>query len=221
VFTSLAYAGGGMETGRPSWESQRYLMEGVHYLINEGDRDTAREFFRKAILSSSFRSLSGKDGADEMPRPIDKWVASEAFYFLGKIHYEEAVSQGAVPQNIAWAKRYLEKANEYGIVHDRLHPPLLEELNRRYPGVGAPPSEAKLDRAKIIIEVDRGSYEIDTVKVDHNADVTESSFQTNREFDLECGARYKIKPNVQRRNKSMYGALTAIGIGLVVWLMRG
>ena len=219
-FTQFVYADGRTETTRPSWESQRYLIEGVHYLVNEGDRDTAEKFFRKAISSSSFSSLFGKDSADETPEPASRWVASEAFYFLGKIHYERAVSQGAVPQNIAWAKRYLEKADEYGVIYDRFHPPLLDEINRKYTGVGAPTSETTPDKARVIIEIGHGVYDIDAVKVDKNADITESKFQTNREFDLECGSIYKVKPNIQRRNKSIYGALTAVGIGIAVWLMR-
>lgn len=209
---------------RPSWESQRYLMEGVHYLVNEGDRDMAEKFFRKAISSSSFSSLFGKDSADETPELASKWVVAEAFYFLGKIHYERAVSQGAVPQNIAWAKWYLEKANEYGVIHDRLHPPLLDEANQKYPGVDAqdaPLSETSSDKTKIIVEIGHGVYEMDAVRVGPNADVTESRFRTNEEFDLDCGARYKVKPNIWRSNRSMYGALTAVGISLVIWLTRG
>ena len=222
-FTTLIYADEGMEDTRPSWESQRYLIEGVHYLVNEGDRDMAEEFFRRAIFSSSFGSLSGKDGADETSES-SRWVASEVFYFLGKIQYERAVSQGAVPQNIAWAKRYLEKANEYGVIHDRLHPPLLDEANRKYPRVDAldaPLSETSPDRAKIIVEIGHGAYEMDAVRVGQNADVTESRFRTNKEFNLDCGARYKVKPNIRRSNRSMYGALTAVGISLVIWLARG
>jgi len=220
LITPLVYAGDVMETNRPSWESQRYLIKGVHYLINEGDRDTAEGFFRNAIFSSSFSGLSGKDGADETPGIMNRWVASEAFYFLGRIHYERVISQGVNPQNIAWAKRYLEKAEEYGVVHDRLHPPLLDEINRKYPGVDAPLLETSSDKAKIIIEINHGAYEIDAIKVDQNADVTGSEFQTNTEFDLECGAIYKVKPNVQRKNRTMYSALTAVGIGLAIWLIR-
>ncbi len=219
----LIYASERMEDVRPSWESQRHLIEGIHYLVNEGDRDMAEEFFRRAILSSSFGSLSGKDGA-EGTSGTSRWVVSEAFYFLGKIHYERAVSQGAVPQNIAWAKRYLEKADEYGVVNDRFHPPLLDEINRKYPGVDAldaPLSETCSDKAKIIVEIDHGAYEMDAVRVGQNADVTESRFRTNEEFDLDCGARYKVKPNIQRSNRSMYGALTAVGISLAIWLTRG
>ena len=221
LLTSLAYVADGMEIHRPSWESQSYLIEGVHYLVNEGDRDMAEESFRRAILSSSFSSLSGKDGADETSELMSRWVLSEAFYFLGKIHYEKAASQGAVPQNIAWAKRYLEKADEYGVIYDRFHPPLLYEINRKYPGLDAPLSETISDKVKIIVKIEHGAYEMDAIRVGQNADVTESRFRTNEEFDLDCGAIYKVKPNIWRSNKSMYGALAALGISLAIWLTRG
>jgi len=74
--------------------SRYYLIEGVYYLMNEGDRDKAEGFFRKAILSSSFDSLSVEGNthwqaaSGTAPALSD---AAEAFYFLGKIYYEKAI----------------------------------------------------------------------------------------------------------------------------------
>jgi len=228
-FIQLVYAGGEVEPTRPSWESQRYLIDGVHYLINEGDRDMAKSLFQKAILSSSFSSLSG----ELEDQSQNRWVAAEAFYFLGKICYEKAIldtgkekqeSSIQYPassiENIAWAKKYLEKADEYGMVYDRMHPPLLDKINREYPGVDPPIMEANRDKAKITIKTDHGSYQIDAVRVDQHADVTENTFLTNREFDVECGARYKVKPDIQGGRRSIYRALAVLGISLAIWRVR-
>jgi len=224
-----AYAGTVRDTVRgEDWESRYYLIEGVHYLLNEGDRDMAEELFRKAIFSSSFSSLS-KEAEDEKVREGFNPVA-EAFYFLGKIHYEKAIldigarateKQESSLENIAWAKKYLRKAEEYGIVYDQLHPPLLGEINRGYPEIKAPIPEPGREEAKVIIEVNGGSYQINVVRVDQQADVTEAKFLTNKEFDLECGARYKMRPDVQGGYRSIYRALAVLGTGLVIWLARG
>jgi hypothetical protein len=222
-------------------ESRYYLMEGVYYLLNEGDRDTAEEFFRKVIFSSPFSSLSREgdpdkpavEGSEGVPALPSRWIVAEAFYFLGKIHYEEAVLDAGsrIPdsgiqdpasdiENIAWAKKYLKKAEEYGIVYDRLHPPLLDEIDRKYPGIETPIPRASRDKANVIIEIDHEKYQIDAVKIDESADFTESKFSTKREIELECGARYKMKPDVQGGHKVIYRTLTVFGIGLVIWLTR-
>ena len=206
-----------LDSIRPSWESRLYLIEGVHYLVNEADSDMAEELFRKAIFSSSFSSLSEETEDQDRHR----WVVAEAFYFLGKISYEKSISGGNIAENIAWAKKYLEKAEEYGIVYDRLHPPLLDEINRKYPGIEVPISEPNRENAKTIIEFDHGSYQIDAFRVDKYADVIKSKFESDHTIDLECGARYKIKPDVQGKHKSIYGALSVFGIGVIIWITRG
>ncbi len=217
-----------------SWESRRYLMEGVYYLINEGDRDVAEGLFRKAIISSPFSSLS----MEAEDQGYNRRVVAEAFYFLGRIQYEKAaldtgeenhqtkLKQASALQksmeSIKWAKVYLEKAEEYGIVHDRLHPPLLDQINRKYPEISMPNLERNSDRAIVAIEIEHGeSYKVNVVKVDQYTSVTDNRFLTNRELDLECGARYKVKPDVQGSYGSINRTLAVLGIALVIWFTRG
>ena len=220
---SYAFAYGASGTTASSWESRRYLIEGVYYLVNEQDLDIAEGLFRKAILSSPFSSLSKETESQD----YDRQVVAEAFYFLGKIQYERAISgtgeekQESRIEDIAWAKRYLKKAKEYGIVHDRLHPPLLEQINREYPEVKMPRLETNPNKAEITIETEYGeSYKVNAVKVDQYTDVTDNRFSTNREFYLECGARYKVEPDIQGGYKSIHRALTVLGIALVIWFTR-
>jgi hypothetical protein len=207
-----------------SWESRRYLMEGVYYLINEGDRDVAEGLFRKAIISSPFSSLS----MEAEDQGNDRQVVAEAFYFLGRIHYEKALlgtgkeNHEKSIENITWAKSYLEKAEEYGIVHDRLHPPLIDQINRKYPEISMPNLETNPDKVRVAIEIEHGeSYKVDAVKVDQYTSVTDNRFLTNKEFDMECGARYKVKPDVQGSYKSINRTLAVLGIALVIWFTRG
>jgi hypothetical protein len=225
------------EPARLISESRHYLIEGVHYLMNEGDRDTAEDLFRKAIFTSPFGSLSREGNGGQLSEASvlsDRWVVAEAFYFLGRIYYERAVSQVGVvrdadtdsttPKLLVLARKYLRKAEQYGIIYDRLHPSLLDEISRRFPEIEVPIEAydgSGQDKAKVMIEFDHGSYQMDAVKVDLDADVTESSFSTSKEFDLECGARYKVKPDVQGGYKVMYRALALLGIGVVFWLTRG
>jgi hypothetical protein len=200
-------------------ESRRCLIAGVYHLVNAGDRDTAEGLFRRAIFYGSFSDLSVGAYSNT---PLHGWIAAEAFYFLGKINYERAISQGDVEKNIARAKKYLRKAEEYGVVYDKLHPPLLDEIDRKYPGIDMAVSETKGGKTKVVIEIDRGaSYKIDAVKINQYADVTESRFLTNQELDLECGARYKVKPDVEGGRGAVYRALAFLGLGLLVWLTRG
>jgi hypothetical protein len=191
--------------------------------MNQGDQDTAKEFFQKAIFSSRFVDLSMSRGVATVSEPGDRRVVAEALYFLGKIHYEKVLSHEGedIEKNIGLARRYLNKAEEYGITYDRLHTPLLEEIDRRYPGVGMLVLGTEDDGTKITIEVDDGSYRVDTVKVDQHADVTEDRFMTNEEFALESGARYKVEPDVQGGYRSIYRALAFLGISLLIWLTRG
>ena len=203
------------EAESPSWESRCYLMEGIYHFIDKGDLDTAEDLFRKAILSSSISSLS-QEAEDRYP---NSQVVAEAFYFLGRINYERA--NLGDQNNVAWAKMYLKKAEEYGIVHDRLHPPLLDEINRRYPGTKLPVSRASRDKAKITIETNQiGSYRLDAVKVDQHTDVAESKFVTNKELDLDGGTRYKMKLDIRGSYRVMYGALAVLGISIATWLTR-
>jgi len=198
-----------------NWGSHDYLMAGVYYLVSQEDRDLAEVQFRRAIFSSSFGALAG--GSESQ----DRQVVAEAFYFLGRIYYERASIGGNIPQNIGRAKSYLNKAREYGIVHDRLHPPLLEEINRRYPEVAVLDWEKSAKVAKAVFEIGRGSYRINAVRIGNEGDVAGSKFLTDEMLDLECGARYKMEPDVRGRYGSMYRALVVLGICLAVWLVRG
>jgi hypothetical protein len=221
-----------------------YLIEGVHYLLNERDLDAAEELFRKVIFSSSFSSLSRRRSrvADlEIPRTqrpeavgtlpgSDRWVVAEAFYFLGKIQYDrasaptEAKADEAL-ESISLAKIYLEKAEEYGIVYDHLHPPMLEEINRRYPEAytlvvpGREEAEVTFDIANASDGSQR-SLKINAVKIDSKALVAEERFPSSETKNLECGARYKVEPDIQGGRRSIYRALTVVGIGIAVWLAR-
>jgi hypothetical protein len=205
----------------PSWESQKYLIEGVHYLMNEDDLDTAEQLFHKAILSSSFDSLSIDDDLNGTADTSDSWVVAESLYFLGKIHYLRANSQIDVKSNIIWAKKYLMKAEEYGIIYDKLHNPLLDEIKRKYPDVNIPVTDAIGYRAKVTIESDNGSYNINAVKIDKRGYVTELDFQTDKESVIEGGARYKLKPDIRGKRRAILGSVSAVGVILAIWLLRG
>ena len=77
------------------------------------------------------------------------------------------------------------------------------------------------NKAKVIIETDfQGPYHVNAVKIDQYADVAETKFLTDKEFDLECGARYKIEPDSQARYRPVYKTLAVLGIGLALWLTR-
>ena len=227
-FVLSAAADEGVELVGSSWESRRYIIEGVYYFMNEGNLDTAEELFQKAILSSSFGALSQKAEDQAHYRAI----VAEAFYFLGNIHYKRAMldtgravqepdTRSSRISNIAWAKRYLEKAEEYGIVYDKMHPPLLDEIKRKYPKIKIPAWGTNRNKAKVIIETDfQGPYHVNAVKIDQYADVAETKFLTDKEFDLECGARYKIEPDSQARYRPVYKTLAVLGISLALWLTR-
>ena len=147
---------------------------------------------------------------------------AQSFYFLGKIYYDRAaILHVNIPQNAAWAKKYLRKAEEYGIVYDRLHPPLLDKIIREYPETDVPTLETNTNEAKVIIEVDHGSYGVDAIRVSRRSDIKESRFQTDAEFHLESGARHKIKPDVQGGDRAIHRVLAVLGISIVVWLTRG
>lgn len=199
------------------WNGQNYLINGVYYLVSQGDLNMAEGQFRKIIFSSPFDALSEKTGNSGS----DRKIVAEAFYFLGKICYERAISKENVLQNISQAKSYLVKAEEYGIVYDKLHPPLLDEINRDYPEIKALIPQPTADKAKVTIEIGDSLYQIRSIKIDQNANVTKNRLLTKTESELECDARYKMKPDVQGATKSVYKALIALGIGLAFWLVRG
>jgi len=198
------------------WNSQNYLIDGVYYLESQNDPNMAEEQFRKVIISSPFDTLSRKkEGSGS-----DRKIVAEAFYFLGKIGYERSLSKENVSQNIAQAKSYLGKAEEYGIVYDKLHPPLLGAINQNYPEIKASIPQSTDSKTKVNIEIGDGLYHIGFLKIDQKINVTESWLLTKKDTGLECGARYKMKPDIQGAYKSTYKALVILGIGLTFWLVR-
>jgi len=199
------------------WNSQNYLIDGVYYLESQNDLNMAEEQFRKVIISSPFDTLSGETESSDS----DRKIVAEAFYFLGKICYERSISKENVPQNIAQAKSYLKKAEEYGIVYDKLHPPLLSAINQNYPEIKASIPQSADSKTKVNIEIGDGLYHIRLLKIDQKINVTESWLLTKKESELECGARYKMKPDIQGAAKSTYKALIILGIVLAFWLVRG
>jgi hypothetical protein len=202
--------------GASSWESHRYLMEGVYYLINEGNQNVAEEFFKKAIISSSFDDLSEKSEIQNYERQ----VVAEAFYFLGKIYYEKSKMSdeklsSSGPENMALAKKYFKKATEYGIVYDQLHPALLDEIK-----VEEPIFTNTSKKSGAVIEVKNGFYGIDAVAVDKRSDIKELEFSTNKELELEGGTRYKINIDAQKGPRIMYRMLIVLGAVLAFWIIR-
>ncbi len=193
--------------------SRFYLMEGVYYLVNEKNSEMAEESFRKAIASCSYDTLSKKSE--------DQRIVAEAFYFLGKIYYEKAGSAFGddTSNNIAWAKKYLREAEEYGIVYDKLHPPLLDEINKK---ASQPVEQASLlvIKTKAFIEINNDSYKIDTIMIDRNSDIKKVEFSTKKEVGLQEGARYKMKIGIQEGQWTVYKALVAVGITLVFLIAR-
>jgi len=198
------------------WNNQNYLIDGVYYLFSQNDLNMAEEQFHKVIISSSFDILSG----ETKNHSSDKKIVAEAFYFLGKICYERAVLKENVSQNISQSKSYLIKAEEYGIIYDKIHPSLLDKINQNYPEIKASIPYSNSDKAKVTIEIGSGLYQIKSVKIDQKMNVTESSLLTKKESELESGARYKMKPDIQGAAKSTYKALIILGIGLAFWLVR-
>lgn len=208
-------------TDEAGQSSQGYLISGIYYFVNEGNMDKAEELFRKAIFSSSFAALSNMENTDCKISPLNRRVAAEAFYFLGRIYYKRANDQQDTIQNIAWAKKYFQQADEYGIVYDKLHPPIMDEINRKYPGIGMPTAKPSREKSEVVIEVNNDLYRIDAVKVDQRAGITKDNFLTNERFELEGGARYKLKPNIKGQNNIVNQALVILGVSLVLWFARG
>ncbi len=197
------------------WSSRNYFAKGVYYLINQEDLDKAEEQFKKAILSSpidSFLSVS-KDSSDRQ-------IVARSFYFLGKIYYDRANKTGETTQNIGKSKFYLSKANEYGIIYSPVNPPLLDEINRKYPNIPAVTQTFGQSKTKVTIDTQDKTYKLDAVRIDSNLSITRDSFTTNRELKLKDNSRYKIKPNYKSSYKTIYGAIIIFGIAVAFWLAR-
>lgn len=185
-----------------AYSSQEHIIAGVYYLISRNDPAKAEEHFQKAILVGEQDDLAS------------------AFYFLGKIYYDRALSGFDVTSNIGKAKAYLIKAEEYGLKNDRLHPPLSDEINRKYPDI--PPSnlEIKGDKAKVVIEIDQGDYRINSLQINREMGIRKEIFATNKDLNLQGGTLYKMKPDVEGSSKSIHRMLVLLGIGIAIWLVR-
>lgn len=182
--------------------SQENIIAGVYYLISRNDPIKAEEHFQKAIISGE---------QDEL---------ASAFYFLGKIYYDRALSGFDVTPNVGKAKAYLIKAEEYGLIHDRLHTPLLDEINKKYPDIPPSSLEAKSDKAKVVIEIEQGDYRINSLKINREMGIRKEIFSTNKELDLHGGTLYRMKPDVEGSSRSIHRMLVILGIGIAIWLAR-
>lgn len=209
--------------GTNYWESQRYLMNGVYYILVEENQNIAEEFFRKAIISFPFNDLAENQRA--------KWyILAEAYYFLGKVYYEKAI-EGIIPgfdeelspsgiENMGWAIKYLEKAEEYGIIHDKIHPQLLEVIREKYGHIEEPTALDMGEQSKATIEIRGNSYKLNTIMVSKNLDVKKLKLPTNKEVDLSGGSSYKINLDLEKKRKIIYETLVAFGFILTFWIIR-
>jgi hypothetical protein len=193
-----------------------YVIAGVYYLMVKTDPNQAEQEFQKAILVSSFESLS----KDSKAQSSERYYVAEAYYFLGKIHYDRAISQGNITQNIGKAKMYLLTSEKYGMIYDRLHPKLLDKIEQNYPNVPAETPRLTNHKAKATFEIDNESYQIDAIKISSDLSVSKDKFRTNRELELEAGTKYKLEPNFGESHKSIYRALITVGIGVVICIAR-
>jgi hypothetical protein len=199
---------------------QKHIIRGVYHLINQNDLGAAESEFRQAIALDQHND--------------------EAYYFLGRVYYEQAtskvdISASQLKQSIGKAKALFLRAQELGITYDNLHPDLLSRLEQEYPKA-APIYEEQFfpQKAKIIIEIKEPSSGIRVLKINEqdsttNESVNESSlvgtFQptaggtpAKAEIQLESGASYQVEfPPL--KSKSIKH-LILIGIGLAIWLIR-
>ena len=205
-------------------ESQKYLIRGVYYLINQNDLNSAESEFRQAIALDQ-----------------NNW---EAYYFLGSIYYKQATSTGYISisqsqQSIGKAKAFLLRA--LGLrrgktpstpIYDKLHPDLLSRLKQEYPKV-APIYEEELfpKKAKIVIETEAPTFEIRASKISKqdgheslDATVNESitpsflgNFLPGEEIQLEGDASYQLD-FLPQKPKSIK-LILLVGIGLTISLL--
>ena len=212
-------------------ESQKYLIRGVYYLINQNDLNSAESEFRQAIALDQHN-----------------W---EAYYFLGSIYYERATTEFGIrnsefgmiiPNSEAQSRQFIGKAKAFLLrafglrrrktpstpTYDKLHPDLLSRLKQEYPKV-APIYEEELfpKKAKIIIETEAPTFEIRASKISkQDATVNESitpsllgTFLPGEEIQLEGDASYQLE-FLPQKPKSIK-LILLVGIGLTIsWLIR-
>jgi len=186
-------------------ESQKFMIRGVYYLINQNNPDAAESEFRQVIALDQ-----------------QNW---EAYYFLGRIYYErvtsmENISASQLQQSIGKAKAFLLRAQELGMSYDKLHPDSLSRLKQEYPKI-APIYEEELfpKKAKITIETESPKFEIQASKISkQDAPVIVGTFLPEEEIQLEGDASYQLK-FIPVKPKSIRH-LILVGIGLTIWLIR-
>jgi tetratricopeptide (TPR) repeat protein len=184
-------------------ESQKFIIRGVYYLINQNNPDAAENEFRRAIALDQHN-----------------W---EAYYFLARAYYEQATVMEDIPQlqqSISKAKGLLLRAQELGMTYDKLHPNLLSRLKQEYPKV-KPIYEAELfpKKTKIVIETETLNFDIQTSKISaQDAATIVGNFLPEEEIQLECDASYQLE-FLPKKPKSIKH-LILLGIGLTVWLIR-
>ena len=164
-------------------ESQKFMIRGVYYLINQNDLNAAENEFRQAI------ALDQHNG--------------EAYYFLGSIYYERAGNL-----SVGKAKALLLRAQELGLTYDKLHPELLSRLEQEYPKV-APIYEAELfpKKANIIIETETPTFDIRASKTNQVG-----TFRTEEEIQLEGDASYQLEFLPKKPKSIKHLILVGIGL---------
>ena len=164
-------------------ESQKFMIRGVYYLINQNDLNAAENEFRQAI------ALDQHNG--------------EAYYFLGSIYYERAGNL-----SVGKAKALLLRAQELGLTYDKLHPELLSRLEQEYPKV-APIYEAELfpKKANIIIETETPTFDIRASKTNQVG-----TFRPEEEIQLEGDASYQLEFLPKKPKSIKHLILVGIGL---------
>ena len=101
-----------------------------------------------------------------------------------------------------------------------MHPALLDDISGKYPDIKAFIPKPNSDKIKVSIEMNGNPNRMKSIKIDSNANVTESSLPMEKEFSLESGAIYKIEPDTQGAIRTAYKALIITLVGLSIWLVR-
>ncbi|RKY03930.1 hypothetical protein DRP77_05145 [Candidatus Poribacteria bacterium] len=177
--------------------ADRYLIEGVYYLICEGDATRAE---RELLLSAQ---LNPDD-----PDPL---------YFLGLIKYQRGEAARS-KEEIGEALYYLLEAEEKGIKHDRLRPDILSEIKERFPGIkpraiGKRPS-SDLDEVEIRFETEKG--EVVLLRSEDRSEIRSVS----KVLKLRCGRTYKVDLDRMGTLNRAFKRIIPIAVILALWISR-
>ena len=180
--------------------ADRHLIEGVYWLICEGDAARAE---RELLLSVQ---LSPDD-----PEP---------YYFLGLIKYQRGKAAGS-EEELAEALHYLLEAERRGIRHDRLHPDVLRELRRDHPDLK--PKAPKAARAapgrpdRVEVEFEAGEGEVILLEGEDGSKIRTLSGET---VTLRCGRSYKVSLDREGTLDRAFKRITPILAILALWIFR-